>query len=93
MLFAVLHHLGIDYCVMHSTLSEENIPHLVRLTQAAMHDHTIAIKELSLHKSSFIAIDRAYINCQQFESFTQSGVFYITKMKKPYLFYCSRQLR
>lgn len=66
------------HCVIKA---EENIPHLIRLTQAATHDHTI-LKELSLPEGSFIAIDRAYIDYEHFESFTQKGVFYVTKMKK-----------
>lgn len=66
------------HCVIKA---EENIPQLIILTQAATHDHTM-LKELSLPKGSFIAIDRAYIDYKYFESFTQTGVFYVTKMKK-----------
>ena len=54
------------HCVIKA---KENIPHLVRLTQVTTHDHTM-LKELSLPKGSFIAIDRAYIDYKQCELFT-----------------------
>lgn len=61
--------------------ASENVPCFVRYTSAATHDHFL-LKELNLEPGSFIAIDRAYIDYVEFERLTQSGVYYVSKMKK-----------
>lgn len=61
--------------------ADENVPCLVCYTSAATHDHFL-LKELNLHSGDILAIDRAYIDYEQFEKMTQEGVFYVTKMKK-----------
>jgi len=63
----------------------ENVPHLVRFTSAATHDHFL-LKELNLMTGSFIAIDRAYINYSEFQRLTNEGVYYVTKMKNNLVF-------
>lgn len=71
--------------------AQENVPQFIRITQAATHDHTI-LKEIELARGSFLAIDRAYIDYTQFEKFTQSGVYYVTKMKKNLTYKKSKDL-
>jgi hypothetical protein len=60
-------HLGLDYMVRRSTLSEAN---------------RRRPSEFFAPKDSTLAIDRAYIDYAQFQRFTDEGVCYVTKMKK-----------
>lgn len=59
----------------------EAVPYLVRFTSAATHD-SFMLKVLELPKGSYLAIDRAYIDYEEFEKMTKRGVYYVTKMKK-----------
>jgi len=61
--------------------ADENVPCLVRFTSAATHDQ-VMLKYLSLPKGSILTIDRAYIDYGVFQQFTDSGIIYVTKMKK-----------
>lgn len=61
--------------------AQEWLPYDVHFTSAATHDH-IMLRKLKLSNGAFLAMDRAYIDYNVFEQFTQQGVFYVTKMKK-----------
>ena len=61
--------------------ADENMPCLVRFTSAATHDQ-VMLKYLTLPEGSILAIDRAYIDYAVFQSFTERGITYVTKMKK-----------
>lgn len=61
--------------------ASEGIPCMVHYTSAATHDH-VMLKKIKLSNGTFLAMDRAYIDYEVFEQFTQEGVFYVTKMKK-----------
>lgn len=67
---------------VHTVLkADQGVPHTIHFTSAATHDH-VMLKKLKLSSGSFIAMDRAYVDYQVFEEFSQNGVFYVTKMKK-----------
>jgi len=60
--------------------SSENVPCLIRYSAAAHHDSQF-LKEIKLTKGSFITFDKAYVDYRQYETFTKSGVFYVTRLK------------
>ena len=60
--------------------SSENVPCLIRYSAAARHDHQF-LKEIKLSKGSYITFDKAYVDYRQYETFTKSGVFYVTRLK------------
>lgn len=60
--------------------ADEDVPCLVKYTAAAKHDHTL-LKYLDLPKGSFLTFDKGYVDYAAYEKFTQSAIYYITKLK------------
>jgi len=60
--------------------ASEHVPCLIRYSAAVRHDHQF-LKEIKLTKGSFITFDRAYVDYIKYEEFTQTGVFYVTRLK------------
>lgn len=61
--------------------ANEGVPSDIKFTSAATNDSFI-LKPSNLSKGDILAMDRAYINYEKFEQFTQRGVIYVTKMNK-----------
>lgn len=61
--------------------ANEGVPSDVRFTSAATND-SFMLKSSSLNKGDIMTMDRAYIDYEKFEEFTQRDVVYVTKMKK-----------
>lgn len=60
--------------------SSEHVPCLIRYSAAARHDSQF-LKEIKLPKGSYITFDKAYVDYNQYERFTKTGVFYVTRLK------------
>lgn len=60
---------------------QENVPCLVRYSAAARHDHQF-LKTVQLPEGSYITFDKAYVDYKQYEQFTCSKVYYVTRLKK-----------
>ncbi len=60
--------------------SSENVPCLIRYSAAARHDSQF-LKEIRLPKGSIITFDKAYVEYSQYERFTKTGIFYVTRLK------------
>jgi len=60
--------------------ANEHVPCLIRYSAASRHDHQF-LKDIKLPKGSFITFDRAYVDYPKYEEFTQTGVFYVTRLK------------
>jgi len=58
----------------------EQMPCLVRFTEAARHDHVL-LSEVHLSKNSIITFDKAYVDYAAYERFSKAGVFYVTRLK------------
>ena len=61
--------------------ANEGVPSDIQFTSAAKHDHFMLVPK-NFKSGDILAMDRAYINYEKFEELTESGVMYVTKMKK-----------
>ena len=62
--------------------AEENVPHLIRYSEAVRHDH-IFLKEVHhLPKGSIITFDKGYVDYAQYEEFTKNSIWYVTRLKE-----------
>lgn len=67
---------------MHTMISAmEDVPCLVRFSNAATHDHTF-LKELELKKGSFVVFDKAYNDYQQYFNWTNAAIYFVTRQKE-----------
>lgn len=59
----------------------ENVPCLVRFSEATRHDH-VFLKEIhTLSAGSIVTFDRAYVDYAQYELLTQNKIWYVTRLK------------
>lgn len=61
--------------------ANEGVPSDIRFTSAATND-AFMLKPTHYHCGDIVAFDRAYIDYDKFQALTESGVTYVTKMKK-----------
>ena len=61
--------------------AEENVPHLIRYSEAVRHDHTFLKEVHHLPKGSIITFDKGYVDYAQYEEFTKSSIWYVTRLK------------
>ncbi|HQE51075.1 MAG TPA: IS4 family transposase [Prolixibacteraceae bacterium] len=59
----------------------ENVPCLIRYSEAARHDHMFLSEVFRLPKGSIITFDKAYVDYEQYEAFTKSSIWYVTRLK------------
>ncbi len=61
--------------------ADENIPYLVRYSEAVRHDHMFLKEVHLLPTGSIITFDKAYVDYAQYEKFTQCSIWYVTRLK------------
>lgn len=61
--------------------SSENVPCLVRYSEAARHDHTFLNEVLNLAQGSIITFDKGYVDYAQYQKFTTNLIWYVTRLK------------
>jgi hypothetical protein len=61
--------------------ASENVPCLIRYSEAARHDHMFLEEVLSLALGSIITFDKGYVDYAQYEEFTQNSIWYVTRLK------------
>jgi len=61
--------------------ASENVPCLIRFSEALRHDHTFLNEVFKLAPGSIITFDKGYVNYAQYEAFTQSTIWYVTRLK------------
>jgi hypothetical protein len=66
--------------------ASENIPCLIRYSEAVRHDHTFIKGAQNLPKGSIITFDKGYIDYEQYEVFSQKSVWYVTRLKENALY-------
>lgn len=59
----------------------EQVPCFLHYTSAATHD-SVVLKDVNLSPKDILAMDRAYVDYELFEKFTNAGIIYVTKLKK-----------
>ena len=66
---------------MHTMINAlEDVPCLIRFTDAATHDHTF-LKDLALKKYSFVVFDKAYNDYLQYLQWTLDDIYFVTRQK------------
>lgn len=66
---------------MHVVLDHDGyLPAFVRVTKARLHDSKM-VKMLKLPKGSIAVFDKAYINYSWFRTLSDSGLFFVTRLK------------
>ena len=61
--------------------ASENVPCLVRYSEAARHDHMFLEEVLGLAPGSIITFDKGYVDYAQYEEFSQNSIWYVTRLK------------
>lgn len=66
---------------MHTMINAmQDVPCLVRFSNAATHDHTF-LKDLELKKGSFVVFDKAYTDDKQYFEWSQRDIYFVTRQK------------
>jgi hypothetical protein len=61
--------------------ASENVPCLVRYSEAARHDHMFLPEVESLPAGSIITFDKGYVDYEQYERFSEKSIWYVTRLK------------
>jgi hypothetical protein len=61
--------------------ASENVPCLVRYSEAVKHDHTFLKEVLNLAPGSIITFDKGYVDYAQYQAFTNKSIWYVTRLK------------
>jgi len=61
--------------------ASENVPCLIRYSEAVRHDHMFLKEVFSLAKGSIITFDKGYVDYAQYEAFTKKSIWYVTRLK------------
>jgi hypothetical protein len=59
----------------------ENVPCLVRYSEAVRHDHVFLTEVLNLAKGSIVTFDKGYVDYAQYQALTGKGIWYVTRLK------------
>ena len=61
--------------------ASENVPCLIRYSEAVRHDHLFLEEVHHLAAGSIITFDKGYVDYAQYEAFTKSNIWYVTRLK------------
>lgn len=61
--------------------ADENVPCLIRYSEAARHDHMFLQDAMNLPSGSIITFDKGYVDYAQYEAFTEKSIWYVTRLK------------
>lgn len=61
--------------------ASENVPCLIRYSEAVRHDHMFLKEVFHLAPGSIITFDKGYVDYAQYEAFTKRSLWYVTRLK------------
>lgn len=61
--------------------ADENVPCLIRYSEAARHDHVFLQEARNLPSGSIITFDKGYVDYGMYEAFTGKSIWYVTRLK------------
>jgi hypothetical protein len=61
--------------------ASENVPCLIRYSEAVRHDHMFLKEVFNLAAGSIITFDKGYVDYAQYEAFSKSSIWYVTRLK------------
>ena len=62
--------------------ASENVPCLIRYSEAVQHDHLFLKEVNTLAKGSIITFDKGYVDYAQYKVFTKNTIWYVTRPKE-----------
>lgn len=62
--------------------ASENVPCLVRYSEASKHDHMFLEDAMSLESGSIITFDKGYVDYAKYQEFTERKIWYVTRLKE-----------
>jgi len=71
--------------------SSENVPCLVRYSEAIRHDHMFLNEIFKLEAGSIITFDKGYVDYATYEAFTKSKIWYVTRLKDNALYQARKE--
>jgi len=71
--------------------ASENVPCLVRYSEAARHDHMFLQEVETLPSGSIITFDKGYVDYAQYETFSQKSIWYVTRLKDNALYASTKE--
>ena len=71
--------------------ASENVPCLIRYSEAARHDHMFLTEVLNLAPGSIITFDKGYVDYAQYEAFTKRSIWYVTRLKDNALYQAGKE--
>lgn len=61
--------------------ADENVPCLIRYSEAVKHDHMFLQDAQNLPSGSIITFDKGYVDYGMYETFTAKSIWYVTRLK------------
>ncbi len=61
--------------------ASENVPCLIRYSEAARHDHMFLDEVMKLPSGSIITFDKGYVDYERYEAFSKESIWYVTRLK------------
>ena len=61
--------------------ADENVPFLIRYSEAVKHDHSFLDEVYKIPKGSIITFDKGYVDYAKYQDFTKASIWYVTRMK------------
>jgi hypothetical protein len=61
--------------------ADENVPCLIRYSEAVKHDHMFLQDAQNLPSGSIITFDKGYVDYEMYEAFTAKSIWYVTRLK------------
>ena len=71
--------------------ASENVPCLIRYSEAVRHDHLFLKEVFHLAAGSIITFDKGYVDYAQYEAFTKSSIWYVTRLKDNALYEAGKE--
>jgi len=66
--------------------ASENVPYLIRYSEAVRHDHMFLGEVLNLPAGSIITFDKGYVDYAKYEQFSTKSIWYVTRLKSNALY-------
>ena len=61
--------------------ASENVPCLIRYSEAVRHDHTFLTEIYNLEPGSIVTFDKGYVDYARYQSLTEKTIWYVTRLK------------
>lgn len=71
--------------------ASENVPCLIRYSEAVRHDHMFLKEVHRLAAGSIITFDKGYVDYAQYEAFTGNNIWYVTRLKDNALYQARKE--